>query len=232
MKIFTKPSAANPAALVLTTFKMLGVFALLLVLTAGSSRAGTIVVVNNSFESPAYQPVFSGWSYLTGSFGSWTYGGNSGVANENTPWFAGTPPDGNQAAFCQQTSCSISQTISGFTVGDSYTVSFYEAGRPGYSAELIEVMLGGVDLGTFTPGSLSFNEVTTGPMDANNTTMTLQFLGAPEPGDYDTALDLVTIQSVSSVPEPSSVILLLTALLAVGFVDRKRIARSLSPPLG
>jgi hypothetical protein len=231
MKIFTKPSAANPAALVLTTFKMLGVFALLLVLTAGSSRAGTIDVLNNSFESPAYGN--GGYQYLGGLVDSWTYGGGSGVANENSPWFAGTPPDGNQAAFCQQTSCSISQTISGFTVGDSYTVSFYEAGRPGYSAEPIEVMLGGVDLGTFTPGSLSFNEVTTGPMDANNTTMTLEFLGGNSSGnDWDTALDLVTIQSVSSVPEPSSVTLLLTALLAVGFVERKRIARSLSPPLG
>jgi hypothetical protein len=182
-----------------------------------------IIVINNSFEIPAFSS--GGWSYYSGSpDGSWTYT-SAGVANENSPWFLGAPPDGTQAAFCQN-ACTISQSLSGFQIGQSYSVSFYMADRPGYNPIGIQVLLGGADLGTYTPvnGNTAFVPVTTTSTIANATTMTLSFNGVYSEGDVDTALDLVTVNGATAAPEPSSMAGIVAAGL-LGLLARRRFAR-------
>ncbi len=186
----------------------------------------TPVITNNSFESPS-----TGWEYLAGAVNGWTYGGNSGVASVGSPWFIGNPPDGNQAAFCQVylgSSCTISQDVSGFTVGDTYSVSVYLADRAGYTANAIDVQLGGVDLGSYTPATTGFTQIMTGTMTATSTTMTLSFAGiAPADNDYDTALDLVTLQenAPGGVPEPASMLLLGCGLAVIAWRKARTFAK-------
>ena len=185
-----------------------------------------VVVADNSFELPAFGS--GGWSYFNGSpDGAWTYNGQSGVSNENGPWFIGAAPDGQQAAFCQNNGCSITQNLTGFTVGDFYSVSFYLAERNGnagglYPSQPIQVLLGGVDLGTYTPPNDSFQLYTTPLMQATNSAMQLQFVGQNAvAGDSDSALDLVTIQD-GSAPEPTTFVLAAGALAALAFRRRSR----------
>ena len=87
--------------------------------------AGAIAIVNPSFESPDLGA--GGYGYQPAG-ATWTFSAGAGIAGTGSPWIAGSPPDGNQAAFMQATgswSATISQILTGFTIGDSYSVTFW-----------------------------------------------------------------------------------------------------------
>ena len=200
---------------------------ILLAAAAALPAFGAVITpINNSFETPAYAPGGYTNPYNLNTIDGWTFT-TAGIAATGSPWFAGSPPDGSQAAFCQN-ACEISQSISGFIIGDPYAVSFYFADRSGYSPVGIEVFLGGHDLGAYMPvnGATNFVPVTTTSTIADATTMTLSFVGIYTGGDIDTAIDLVTIDgTAASVPEPSSVAGLLAAGV-LGFFARRRVVRN------
>ena len=182
-------------------------------------------VADNSFESPTTA------SYTYGPTGSpWNYSGLAGVSANGGPFYTGSAPDGTQAAFLQSGSGSfgqITQTLTGLTNGSTYTFSFYGAERSGFPADPIDVTFGSTDLGTFTPTSTGFVQFTTGSFVANGTSGLLSFIGAvTNQSDIDSAIDLVAINTVSNapsvgVPEPASMALLATGLIAVA-LRRKR----------
>src|SRR6185295_4362272 len=83
---------------------------------------------NLGFEAPAvaayqYNPIGA----------AWTFAGPSGVSANGSGFTSGNPnaPEGVQVAFLQGTG-SISQSISGFHAGVSYTVVFAAAQRGNY----------------------------------------------------------------------------------------------------
>jgi PEP-CTERM motif len=142
-----------------------------------------------------------------------------------------------QAWFLSANQDSISQTISGLTIGDQYTVSFDEA----VANRSADVFNGSVDwsvsLGSQTlasngiaiPGAFGAsawigNSLT---FTANATSEVLAFLAqssvgvAPEP---ILLLDNVSISnaSVAAVPEPGTYALMLAGLGAVGFIAKRR----------
>ena len=89
-------------------------------------------LAGGGFESP--DEGASGWNYSPAS-PSWTFTGNSGQAGPTSPWICDTTspdPKGDQFAFFQGAS-SIDQTISGLTIGRTYSFSFYESYRVGQS---------------------------------------------------------------------------------------------------
>jgi len=178
-------------------------------------------IVNGSFEQPA-----------TGSFVydpldptlAWTFTGRSGVA-ANT-FFVAPPPDGTQAAFVQQFGdqtgsnlSSISQNVTGLTLTPT-TLSFFIASRPGYSSNPVVVTYGSQNLGTFTPASTGFTNVTIN-FTPTATSGALVFKSAAlTGGDLDTAIDNVTL-GAANTPEPATFLLFAPALLGVFFLRRR-----------
>jgi hypothetical protein len=177
--------------------------------------ADAATVTNFSFETPIeatseYQPAGAGWSFSV----------NAGIAAYDqpgfAPWFNTTPPDGNQAAFCQTSPgaggdvCTISQTVTGFEIGDAYYIDYFTAERPGAfgGGVSVDVNLGGVDLGSYTPTTTAFTEVQTSAMTATATSMTLTFTGTGPGGGADRSVALDDVQA-NEAPEPGSALLLL-----------------------
>ena len=145
-----------------------------------------------------YDPTnVSGWTFSgpTQNASSGSYG--SGVAENGSAWGFDAAPDGaNQVAFLQNTS-TLTQTISGLTPGQLYTVSFYLEDRPNYTSNPITVSIGGTTLLSTTPGSgwTLYTETFT----ATATSEVLSFSTNASSGDNDTGLSDVTVASTSAV---------------------------------
>jgi len=181
-------------------------------------------IVTGSFE----QPVTASFAYdpLDPTL-AWTFTGRSGVAA--TTFFAGPAPDGTQTAFVQQyldqtgsNLSSITQALSGLTL-TPMTLSFFIASRPGFSSNPVVVTYGSQNLGTFTPASTAFTNVTinfTPTAAAGNLVFQSAALTA---GDLDTAIDNVTLAAVGSVPEPASLLLFAPALVGLCCLRRRTV---------
>jgi autotransporter-associated beta strand protein len=114
-----------------------------------------VTVPNYSFETPQYGNSIN----YTPTGASWNFSGQSGITDGYGFSFNGTPPDGRQAAFVQN-SGYFNENLTFPTTG-TYTLSFYTEQRPG-SLQTLGVDLdtpysnpsAGIDLsnGGFVPG--------------------------------------------------------------------------------
>ncbi|HEX8240153.1 MAG TPA: RHS repeat domain-containing protein [Allosphingosinicella sp.] len=174
----------------------------------GSSYAGdtatgldnvTVVVASappptvggGGFETPAL-----GASYAyrpTGTPATFTY--NSGVAGNGSAWGFAAAPEGNQVAFIQTADAPavISLPVSGLVTGTSYVATFQLAARPGFPSNPVTVAFNGTTLGTFSPASTSFANVTSAAFTASGSSGTLTFTGASYAGDTSSGLDKVAV---------------------------------------
>jgi hypothetical protein len=195
-----------------------------------SSIASGSLIFNNSFETPVQST--DGFTYDPGGSG-WTFDGNSGIAADGSPWFAGSPPDGTQAAFLQvytpdgsAAGDSISQTLTGLNVGDTYQFTLYAALRPGFPVDDFDVLLGGTVIADVVATSTSFVQFTTSGIVATSASMPLTFQ-ALNSGDFfesDVAIDLVQGVDVttSGIPEPSSVVLVGCGIASLTWLRRRK----------
>lgn len=179
-------------------------------LSAGSAGAATNLLADGDFEAFAfgtgYQKVSAG-----APLGAWTVGGNSidliqgaynaisGVSVD----LAGSPGPG-----------SLSQSFNAIA-GYSYLLSFDLANNGG---SRMDVTFGGTTTSftptnTVTPHSLSWTAAVTG-------SQTVKFDSVVGTNNGP-VLDNVVL-TVTAVPEPGTYALLLSGLLAVGFVARRR----------
>jgi hypothetical protein len=178
------------------------------------------------------------------SAGSADTTGANGVSGNVKLWGPGdgsnnglpaTSPDGGNyiAADGAYQTAPISQTINGLTSGTQYTVSFWYAGAQqqgfdGVTTEKWLVSLGGQQLSTatLTDPSHGFTgwQYATLTFTATSSSSVLSFLAAGTPGGEPpfSLLDGVTLSAVSAVPEPTSAAIMLTGLLAVGLLVRRR----------
>ena len=136
----------------------------------------------SSIPAYSYEP--------TGS--PWTFGNQAGISSSGSA-FGNTAPDGTQVAFVQGAvagSC-LSQPVTGLTIGDSYSFTVSAAERSGTEGgQTIAATLGGASLGSITPASTTFADVTTGAATATATTETLEFCGTVL-GDHTVFIDNV-----------------------------------------
>ena len=190
---------------------------------------------NYNSTTPGYNFVFTpGTADTTGAYlgtpGYYLklYGLNDG----GTTAITASPDGGNFIAMdgaYQQS--ALSQTLTGLTVGMDTKVSFYYAGAQqsgytGVTTEAFQVSLGSqtVTTATLTNASTGFTgwQYVTLDFMPTSTTETLSFLalGTPSGEPPISLLDGVSVVQVT--PEPSSLALLGTGVLAVGGLLRRR----------
>ena len=157
---------------------------------------------NSSFEAPGIAN--NSYVYNPGG-GSWTFSGSPGngsglIANGTSAWGSPVAPAGRQIAFVQANG-SISQSLSGFTAGASYLMTFSACQRSGNSQSW-NVTVNGSVVGSYNPGSgaSSFSDYTA-TFVAPASSFTLAFVGTNLAGGDNTIfLDNIRIQLVPPAP--------------------------------
>lgn len=175
---------------------------------SGAEQSGmantSVTVANSGFESPSIGSGSGAYQYSPAG-GSWTFTG-AGVSGNGSGFTFGNPaaPEGQQVAFLQGGGSSITQMLSGFQAGGSYTVQFLAAQRGNVSqgGEDFDVYLDGTLLGTFRPASTSYGALSTPAFTTTAGTHTLKFLGRNSAGGDNTALiDAVRVTGTAPVSD-------------------------------
>ncbi len=164
------------------------------------------VIVNPSFEADNFT-VFPGYISGNGPITGWTGLGGHGV----NPGTFGGPfsdngkiPDGTKVAFLQQDG-ALSQVVSGFTIGTTYQLRYFENARSG-NAPSAEVRMGGATilaahLVTPVGGANAYYDTVSDPFIATASSMLLEFVkGNPSGSDTTLLIDNVSLASVNSKP--------------------------------
>jgi hypothetical protein len=196
---------------------------LVLAATLLSSAAGAQSIANAGFEvaGTGGADVFANWTEFVSGAGCTT--ANSGVGQGSTSSGNGANP--NRALYIDAvppTGClaGVAQTISGLTVGTTYSFSF--AARIGSTSNLennLAVLFGGTEIFAQELSNTAY-AVFTATGVATSTSAELRIQGYNRP--TMTFVDNVTIAAVSTVPEPSTYALLGTGIAALGLVARAR----------
>src|SRR5262249_24551207 len=134
-----------------------------------------------------YDPTSSPWSWV----------GQAGVSGNGSGFTSGNPnaPQGSQVAVLQNTG-SFSQAVT-LTAG-SYVVTFSAAQRATYqdSSQTFQVQIEWTVVGTFTPGSISYANFTTGTFTLAAGVHTVAFVGQNPHGGQNTAfIDQVAVST-------------------------------------
>ena len=177
----------------------------------------------NSAEANAVAQAVAGFGFETPSIGSgnysynpsggfWTFGGaagsGSGIVANGSGFSNPTAPEGVQAAFLQEYG-TITQTLSGFAPGTSYTITYSAAQRSGASqngGESWNVVIDGSVIKANNPGATSYTTYTA-TFTATATTHTLSFVGTDLVGGDNTVfIDNVRF-SPALQPVPAAVAL-------------------------
>jgi len=199
-------------------------------LLAISASASAGVIASESFESPvlntgAIQYGPDEYSYNTDAVGpvsiaNFTFGGFSGITSNGDGYLPPTPY-GSQTAFIQSYTAAgsyIAWNVTGFTPGQTYTLSFYDAGYGGGADTLdVSAFASSADYtpssnSTYEPGRLTFT--------ATGTSGTIEFLGTSSGGNYVTEIDNLVV--ASGVPETSTWAMMLVGVGALGAALRGR----------
>ncbi len=200
---------------------------------------GQIVIANPSFEGSTNETwVYPG--YLS-NIGGWATTGNTGVNTGNGPFADnGTIPDGSQVGFLQNNStataqASMSQTLSGLTVGSTYQLKFYYNARSqGGTApnSAMTVTLGSSTLAnnlTVAPvGGTNPYDVFTADYTATASTALLDVMNSTPFGgtaaDNTLLVDNFSLAPVTATPEPASLALLGLSGAGLLLLKRRRTA--------
>jgi hypothetical protein len=130
---------------------------------------------------------------------------------------------------------AITQTISGLTSGDFYTVGFYWAGaqQTGYTGATTEQWQ--VSLGSSTQSTAVLNNVSQGftgwqyqtfTYQATSSSEVLSFLAVGTPNGQPPFALLSDVTLLVQTPEPATVVVVLSGLLVLAGVRRRRLPLS------
>lgn len=179
---------------------------------AGTSALAVDLVTNGSFEDA----VVSGqWAHQLPT--GWTFTGHTPVVFTNT-YVGGPAGHLNQGVQLEYHGDTLSQSFS-TALDQAYTLSFMVSG---YNSKMAPL---GVSVGSSTGSYTGTNGVwTTYTLGFTGTgaSMTLTFTNTGTPdGSYGLYPHLDNV-SVTAVPEPPAMVMMLAGMLAVGFVAARR----------
>jgi hypothetical protein len=173
--------------------------------------ANFLTVPNYSFETPSVPLWTTGPSALGSA--SWTFvgasgstnGNNSGISNKSGTWTNSNlpvgPPAGVQVAFIEGTG-SVTQTISGFTPGNMYTITVAASQRQTTTQSgpnPFKITVNGTSIGTFSPPqSIGYYEDYSASFPATATSNTIAFVGTSSSGTSAVLLDNVRINTAGT----------------------------------
>ncbi|HWX55736.1 MAG TPA: RHS repeat-associated core domain-containing protein [Verrucomicrobiae bacterium] len=168
----------------------------------------TITVPGSGFETPSVGSGGSAYQYdPTGS--SWTFTGGAGLTGNNSGFTSNqVAPEGQQVAFLQAAGGSISQSLSGFQAGASYTVSFQAAQRGNVSngGQDFDVYLDSTLLATFKPAGTNYAVLSTPAFTTAAGAHTLKFVGRNSAGGDNTAfIDAVQVTGTTVAADTGTV---------------------------
>ena len=229
---------------------ILGILAMTLTLVAAGNVDAENLVVNGDFEDTsvtAGNKLFFTMASVTG----WTSGNglnaicSPGTATTNFlpvyPGFPSTSPVGGnfvEADGDPSFAGTISQSISGLTVGQEYDVTFWQAAgqQDGFTGPTTEQWKVGLGSEYHYSHQYQLPQGGTGPWQfqsleftATATTEALSFLacGTPSGAPPISFLDGVSLQAVpQAVPEPSSLALVAFGIIGLGLARSRRQAKS------
>ncbi|HTS17723.1 MAG TPA: hypothetical protein VMP11_09140 [Verrucomicrobiae bacterium] len=216
-----------------------GVMAAFALMTVATSSYAQISVANASFENPSesnapnkYEDApslaeqgGSGWLFFNGGCGIAANGGFAAAAGPSTGVV--NAPDGTQAGVLQKIGM-VQQSLSGFSIGSEYTVSFYAEGRNFGGANPLQVEINNTLLtfgsygNTITPPvATNFTYYVSDPFTVTAGSNLLSIYGT----DYGNGgnLDVTSfIDDVAVVPEPTSFALVIVGAMAMALLYRSR----------
>jgi hypothetical protein len=231
-------------------------------LSAGVAHASTNLVTNGSFETTTNgsnkqlektatgasdRTTISGWtsSEVGGDSGGYNFVLDSKTAatTSSVLWLSGTdngysasPDSGNFFASDKMYyPGTLSQTISGLTVGTSYTLTFdyalaQQTGYTGGNTGTWAVSFGDVTQNTsvlsIAEAAFSGWKAATMTFTATGTSELLSFLSAGTPTGAPPFMLLDGVSMVAAVPEPSTWAMMLGGIGLVGWLARRRRAAS------
>jgi hypothetical protein len=160
----------------------------------------SINVPSFGFEAPVtptyiYNPASASWSFTpqSGSNGSGVSANGSGFTSANP-----RAPQGGQVAFLQS-SASMTQTLSGFVAGVTYTITFSAAqrNRAIQLGQTFDIQIDGITIASFAPAQSATNYADyTARFTATACMHTLAFVGTNlNGGDNTIFIDNVRITS-------------------------------------
>jgi len=196
--------------------------------SSANSAPITIAIVapnpNFSFETPGlgsgnyvYTPAGAAWIFN----GDFNGASGSGITANGSAFGNPVAPQGTQAALLQSYT-AISQTLTGFSPGTNYTITYYAAQRSGtaqHGGESWNVTIDDAIIKTNAPGGASYSAYTA-TFTASASAHTLAFVGTDLAGGDNTVfLDNVSITPLLAVvptPALATDTLPVTALDVVG----------------
>lgn len=199
---------------------------------ASAAAVAAPVLINGSFETPGGGPSFTTLPSGSPTIAGWIVGGN-GIDYIGGYWQAS---DGSNSLDLNALAPgSISQTVTGLTVGTRYRISFDIAGNPdgGPAIKSLEVDLDGMSQDTelfdttgmsksamgWSSRSFDFTATNASQLLAFVSTTTANSGNSTYPQAFGPALDNVSIQSV---PEPLTLSLFGAGLAGASALRRRR----------
>ena len=161
--------------------------------------------LNLGFETPS---LGSGNDSASPADASWTFS-SSGIAANGSSYNNPNAPQGTQAAYLQQYG-TIAQTLTGFTPGTNYTLSYSAAQRGAvqHGGQTWSVALDGTSISSASPGAGATSYATyTASFTASAASHTLAFVGTNlNGGDNTVFIDKISFNPpLATLPTPSLV---------------------------